>query len=121
MFEFEQKVVTASSGDNYLSLIISGAVGVESIAKLKELLLDGFSQHDHIRINLQQITAADFTLVQLLCATNKYAQRNHKLFSVAQSGSELLENAATLLGFVQCESCVDALDPQRCLWIADNV
>lgn len=121
MFEFEEHVLETSLGDKYLELIISGSVSIENVSRLRELLLERFETNDHIILDMGQITVIDFSLFQLLCATNKYVQSNGKLFELKNQCTEAFIDRAQSLGFLREQGCAEAEDPEKCLWISKNM
>lgn len=121
MFAFEERVVESCAGGKYLELILSGAISIAEVARLKELLLDRFAQHDHIIMDLGQVDIVGFPLFQLLCATNKYVQLHGKIFELKNHCTGTFIDHAQSLGFLREQGCASAEDPSRCLWISQNL
>lgn len=121
MFEFEEHLIEASSGGKHLELILSGAVTIENIVRLKELLLEKFETNDHIVLDMGQITVVDFALFQLLCSTNKFAQQHGKVIELKNQCTGVFIDRAQSLGFLREQGCAEAEDPAKCLWIAQNM
>lgn len=121
MFEFEEHVVESSTGCKYLDLVITGAVSIENISYLKELLLERYEKYDRIVLDMGHITVVDFSLFQLLCATNKYTQQNGKVFELKNQCTGAFIDRAQSLGFLREQGCAESEDPAKCLWISQNM
>jgi len=121
MFEFESKQIESAGGERYLQLVVTGELGIASIARLKELLLESFDDNRHVIVDLAQVTHIDFSAMQLFCATNKYAQKNGKRFELKHQCTETFIDEAQSLGFLRDQACSEAEDPLQCLWIPENL
>ncbi|MEA3464662.1 MAG: STAS domain-containing protein [Thermodesulfobacteriota bacterium] len=121
MFEFEKRVLESSAGEQYLQLTLTGTVRIESVTRLKEVLMEAFTKHDHIVLDIGDLTIVGFPFFQLLCATNKYAQAQNKRFELRHQCSEAIIDCSQTVGFLRQQGCPEAVDPDRCLWIAKNM
>ncbi|OEU69791.1 MAG: hypothetical protein BA874_06510 [Desulfuromonadales bacterium C00003068] len=121
MFEFEERELESSAGEKYLKVTLTGTVRIENVARLKEILLEVFSKNDHVVLDICQVTAVGFTFFQLLCATNKYAQTENKRFELVNQCSEAVIDCSQTVGFLRERGCPEAVDSERCLWIAQNM
>lgn len=121
MFEFESKRVESASGEQRLELVISKDVNIENIARLKEILLTALSDNQHVVMDMSGVTKLDFSVMQLLCAANKYAQRHKKSFRLKNQCTTQFIDRAQSLGLLREQACNEAEDPTQCLWIAENL
>ncbi|MCD6527225.1 MAG: STAS domain-containing protein [Desulfuromonas sp.] len=121
MFEFESRQMESADGEQRLELVLSGDLSIVSVARLKELLLDCFSTNKHVVMDMGKVTSIDFSVMQLLCATNKYAQKTAKCFVLKHQCTEAFIDEAQSLGFLREQACNDAEDPLHCLWIPENL
>jgi anti-anti-sigma regulatory factor len=121
MFEFEERELESSAGEKYLQVTLTGAVSIDNIGRLKEILLEVFSKNDHVVLDICQVTVVGFTFFQLLCATNKYAQTANKRFELVNQGTAAIIDCSQTIGFLREHGCPEAVDPERCLWIAQNM
>lgn len=120
-FEFEEKLIETSGGEKYICLAVNGALGINNVARLKELLLDAFARLSHVVLDMEKVSSVDFTLCQLLCATNKYAQLHHKTFTMKNLGCGCFIDRVQSLGYLREQGCNEAENPEKCLWIAKNL
>jgi anti-anti-sigma regulatory factor len=121
MFELESKTIQNSDGAVRQLLIVSGDLGIATIGKLKEGLLAALQDHDHVILDLAAVTAVDYSVLQLLCSANKYAQQHGKHFQLKNQCTEAFIDRAQSLGFFRDQACNEAEDPIRCLWIPENL
>ncbi|MBN2643968.1 MAG: STAS domain-containing protein [Desulfuromonadaceae bacterium] len=116
MFEFEEKTITSAEGRQYRQINLSGPLGIESIVVLRDLLLKAFGEFDRVVMDWAQVTAVDFSVLQLMCSTNEYVQRAGKEFELKNRFSPVVIDNAQSLGFIRENGCAKAVDPSRCLW-----
>lgn len=121
MFEIEERVLESSTGEKYLKLSLTGTVRIDNITQLKEVLLEAFSKQDHVVLDIGDVEAVDFSLFQLLCSTNKYAGLANKRFELANLVTEAVVDRCQSLGILREQGCPEAVYPERCLWIAENM
>ena len=110
-----------SAGEKYLKVFLTGTVRIENVVRLKEILLEVFFKHDHVVLDICQVTAVGFTFFQLLCATNKYAQTANKRFELVNQCTEAVIDCSQVVGFLRERGCPEAVDLGRCLWTAQNM
>jgi ABC-type transporter Mla MlaB component len=116
MFSYEERVLTTAGGLSQLELHVSGALGIDSITELRDLLLRALQQYDRVTMDWAQVTAVDFAVLQLMCATNDYVQHHGKQFELRNRFIAPVIDAAQSLGFIRECGCPRAVDPTRCLW-----
>jgi anti-anti-sigma regulatory factor len=118
MFEYEQKIITVADDSHCRLISLSGPLGIEHIVILKELLLNAFGEFDHVVMDWAAVTAVDFSVLQLMCSTNEYAQRHAKQFELNNRFVQPVIDNAQRLGFLRDNGCSHVSDPSRCLWLS---
>jgi len=121
MFDYESKHIESGSGVKRFEFIITGTLNIECVSRLKELLLDAIEENDNVVLDLGGVTDLDFSVMQLLCSANKYAQKKGKNFSLKNQCTEPFIDRAQSLGLLRDQACNEAEDPDKCLWIAANM
>nr|WP_320049351.1 STAS domain-containing protein [uncultured Desulfuromonas sp.] len=121
MFELESKAIHNSDGANYQLLIVRGDLGIATIGQLKDDLLSALQAHDHVVLDMASVTEVDYSVLQLLCSANKYAQKHGKHFQLKNQCTEAFIDRAQSLGFFRDQACNEAEDPTKCLWIPENL
>ncbi|EAT15081.1 STAS domain-containing protein [Desulfuromonas acetoxidans] len=121
MFELESKTIQNSDGAAYQLLIVSGDLGIATIGQLKNDLLSALQSHDHVILDMAAVTDVDYSVLQLLCSANKYAQKYGKHFQIKGQCTEAFIDRAQSLGFFRDQACNEAEDPMKCLWIPENL
>ncbi|MDY0398370.1 MAG: STAS domain-containing protein [Desulfuromonas thiophila] len=116
MFSYEERVLTTVGGVPQLELRLSGPLGIDSITELRDLLLRALQQYDRVTMDWAQVTAVDFAVLQLMCATNDYVQHHGKQFELRNRFIAPVIDVAQSLGFIRESGCPRAVDPTRCLW-----
>ncbi|MBW2187402.1 MAG: STAS domain-containing protein [Deltaproteobacteria bacterium] len=118
MLEYEEKTITVADDSQYRFISVSGLLGIEHIVIFKELLLNAFGEFDHIVMDWARVTAVDFSVLQLMCSTNEYAQCHGKQFELKNRFIPPVIDTAQRLGFLRDNGCSHVTDPSRCLWVA---
>jgi anti-anti-sigma regulatory factor len=121
MFELESKTIQNSDGATYQLLIVSGDLGIATIRQFKDDLLSVLQDYNHVILDMAAVTDIDYSVLQLLCSANKYAQKHSKHFQLKDQSTEALIDRAQSLGFFRDQACNDAEDPGKCLWIPENL
>ncbi len=121
MYTLESKTIQNDDGTVCRQLIISGPLGIASVSQLKDDLLAVLNDHAHVILNMAAVTDIDYSVLQLLCSANKYAQRHGKRFQLQGQCTEALIDRAQSLGFLRDHACSKVEDPDQCLWIPKNL
>jgi len=101
--------------------MICGGLGIACIRRLKEDLLAALSDHAHVVLDMAAVTGIDYSVFQLLCSANKYAQQHGGHFQLQGQCTELLVDRAQSLGFLRNHACSKVENPDTCLWIPKNL
>ena len=121
MYTLESKTIQHSDGTSCQKLVISGALGIAGIRHLKEDLLAALNGHAHVVLDMSAVTDLDYSVFQLLCSANKYAQQHGRHFQLQGQCTEPLIDRAQSLGFLRDHACSKVKDPDKCLWIPKNL
>ncbi len=116
MFEIVKEAVTNSAGEQHLYYRVTGSIGIESIAELKRLLLEGLNSSEHLVLDWREVEEVDFTALQLMCAVNIYAHEHGKVFELKNSSESPVFRAAEHLGFMRETGCSKE-KREDCLWL----
>ena len=101
--------------EEYVELALAGEQTIQRIAELKKQLLAALKEQDRMAINLQDVTRADLTFLQLLCSAHRTAQRSGKRLSVANLSAAVV-TAVTDAGFVRNNMACGQDCSDTCLW-----
>ena len=97
------------------TLTLTGDLTIEHAQDLHQKLLAALDQTQHLTITFAEVTAADLSLVQLLCSAHRTALRAVKFLEVDQRRPEILCRLVREVGFLRDKGC--ALDGQgSCIW-----
>ncbi|MBU0479579.1 MAG: STAS domain-containing protein [Proteobacteria bacterium] len=97
------------------TLVLRGAQTIGQAHALKESLLDAFQKVEELEIDMDAITEADLSLLQLLCAAHRTSQELRKKLFIKRRWPEVLEKTAGSAGFFQHRRCQFNLE-NDCLW-----
>jgi len=90
------------------TLTIGGELTVGSAGKLKQALIDEFERTDSLRLKFSDVKKADITVIQLLCAAHKSAQKKDKQVTVSGNGFPAAiwdtANSIGMFGDVYCSA-----------------
>ena len=83
----------------------------ESVAAISQVLAE--AEHGVV-LDLSEVTGADVTFLQILCAAHRSALREGKSFSIAAPSRALLDTVRTA-GFERTQPCTKCTG-DACLW-----
>ncbi len=111
---FDCKVIPAK---NQLPpvLQVSGEATIQNIQQFKDSLVEGLNAHRDLTIDCSNVTAADFSCLQLLCS----AHRTCQTLKLSPDSPIALEELIEPSGLARSEGCGLADDKQSCLWICN--
>ena len=90
----------ASSKSSANRLALDGPATVRTAAALQASLRDAIRQHNHIEIDCTGVTEADLTLIQLLLAARKSAERDGKQLTLSAPADGTLREVLEIAGFL---------------------
>lgn len=121
MINYKEKIEESEIKGKNLLITFYGEINIEDISQIKTLLLESFAIQNRVVLDVGDITISDFSFLQILCATNKYAQLNEKHFELRNHRHALFLKNAQTLGFSRQHGCAESQHPHRCLWLDTNV
>lgn len=120
MYELERKSIQNSEGGPCQVLAVRGNLGIAVVRKLKDDLLALLKNNDSVVIDLTEVSDIYYSILQLMCSANKYAQKHGKTFKLTGQNAHVVMVEAQSVGYFRAEGCKDAKDPTRCLWLAET-
>ena len=97
------------------TLTLVGDLTIENAQELHQKLMTILDQTQQLTIAFEDVTAADLSLVQLLCSAHRTSVRAEKFLKLDQQRPEALRQVVREIGFLRDKGC--ALDSQgSCIW-----
>jgi len=97
------------------TLRLDGELTVQRASELKGVLLDAQEGVERLFLNLEGVTGADVSGLQLLCSAHRSAVKSNKCLSVTDKASAPFVKAVRDAGYEREQGC--PFDPgQTCLW-----
>ncbi|OHB26104.1 MAG: hypothetical protein A2X84_06665 [Desulfuromonadaceae bacterium GWC2_58_13] len=94
-------------------LQVSGEATIQHIQQFKEALVEGLKAQPDLVIDCGQVTEADLSCLQLLCA----AHRGSPAIKLLPEPSSAIRDLIEPSGFARAEECCNTADPRGCLWV----
>jgi anti-anti-sigma regulatory factor len=98
------------------SVVVSGEATVGTANKLKQALLEALESANAVHVVFRDVTAADVTLPQLLCAAHRAAVERNKTLTVEGADRAPLNTMLRQTGFLRHIGC-QGNTRRSCLWI----
>lgn len=108
--------IKKESGHAY-TVRLEGELGIQRASKLKKVLLEAQSGAERLILNLEGVTGADVSGLQLLCALHRTTVNEGKGLGVTGNASPSFRQAVKDAGFERERGCPLDRD-QSCLWKA---
>jgi anti-anti-sigma regulatory factor len=106
------------AGEKTLIMHIEGELTIETVAELRESLLEAFAAPwKNIQIEADNLSGIDFFGLQLLCAAHRTAASKDKVFSWQSERPGFLDEAMLVAGFTRHCGCSLCPPGQKCMWI----
>ncbi len=97
------------------TLTLAGDLTIEHAQELHQKLMTFLDQSQQLTIAFEDVTAADLSLVQLLCSAHRTSVRADKFLQLDQQRPKALRQVVREMGFLRDKGC--ALDSQgSCIW-----
>ncbi|MCE5242276.1 MAG: STAS domain-containing protein [Syntrophobacteraceae bacterium] len=96
-------------------LALEGALTVQRIGELKEMISLALSESDEVVLNVENAAEIDLSFLQLLCAAHKSASHRNKHLLLGARQPPCLRQAKADAGILPLEGCCDAFH-KDCLW-----
>ncbi len=98
-------------------LILDGDMTVQRAGELKAALIEALDKANSVVIDLENITDADLSCLQLLCSAHRTALKTNKSVSLSEKAPQFFWDTVKKAGY----SCKDpGCDNENCLWIGGN-
>lgn len=91
--------VTKEQNETDYQIHLEGTVNLSSAEELKGLLIEGFASQRNLRLNLSNLQETDITVMQLLWAAEREAERLG--VNISGSVSDMAKAAASDVGFAR--------------------
>ncbi len=99
-------------------LKLAGNWTIERAVELKGALLEALNSGEHILIDVEELTGADLSAVQLLCSAHHASVRRGKLLELRAPKAEAFRRTVRDAGMARTIGCHK--DPKKgCLWTGD--
>lgn len=105
-------------GEQGIGLLrIEGEIRVEHAEELRQALLEGLEQYQHLQVDCEQVGTLDFFAVQLLCSAHRTSVARQKILTFSGTPSEPVRQAISATGFARHRGCSLCPKDVRCLWL----
>jgi len=97
-------------------LTIDGELTIERAVELKAMLMKSLRSADNVHIQIDAVTEADLSCLQLLCSAHRTALSLNKNLTLNCQESEVFKHITEISGYSRHKGC--CLDTSECcLWI----
>ena len=97
-------------------VVLQGEVTIQTIAPLKETLLQCLSDKQRIIVDVDEVTRADLSFLQLLCSAHKQATLMGKGLAFGGTRKDVITSLIRECGYARRQGCPhDAT--HTCLWV----
>lgn len=108
--------IDMESNENTVVLRIGGEAVIDTAGELKEALLKSLARADDILIDIEKVTAADLSFLQLLCSAHKSCLKSDKKMRLGGIRPSVYHRIVKNAGYSRRRGC--GLDTgQTCLWV----
>lgn len=97
-------------------LHLSGEATIEQADQLREALLTGLSEHDHLAIDCTGLARIDFFALQLICSAHRTSVSRKKSFTWHDGKSPTVLEAERKNGFSRHHGCPLCPPGVKCMW-----
>ncbi len=98
------------------TITVSGDVTVSGAKELKEALLNAVRTATSVKVMLRNISCADVTVLQLLCAAHRTAVLMDRTLAIEGADREPMATLLRHAGFLRHIGCHDSTR-RTCLWV----
>ncbi|AEJ18951.1 STAS domain-containing protein [Gracilinema caldarium] len=95
-----------SINDLTINLEWKGSLSIEHARGLHQDLLEAFTKHQTIYLDLSNVTDMDSSIIQLICAAIKEAPTQKKAFHLTGTLQTLLQTKLKRYGFIMKETSI---------------
>lgn len=111
--------ITVESGhpDNICIVVLRGMGVLPHTLMLRDRLLEAFQAADQVALRMTELSSADLSFLQILCAGHRYGvERNKHLCFDPPSGNEWFDRLIDQAGFRRGKGCRPE-STHNCLWL----
>jgi len=101
------------------TLTISGELTIQHAAALHEALLSALEDADTLVLNLENVTGADLSCLQLLYSAYTTVDKRDKCFRLSGNCPEVFREAAREAGYLSDAGCGAHCD-KGCIWVKNG-
>lgn len=87
------------------TLALEGIWTVERAGQLRRILLDALRENNEVVLNLEGVTGADLSCIQLLCSAHLLSIRENKHLTIDYKQSEALKQVVDDAGYARILGC----------------
>ena len=99
--------------DNGKHVRLVGAMTIECALEVKSILLELLANRDHLFLNIDEVSEADLSCLQLLCALHKSAMQEGKIVTLNFSRSSVITETLLKAGCSRHKGCTGN---GECFW-----
>ncbi|MCX5814471.1 MAG: STAS domain-containing protein [Proteobacteria bacterium] len=99
--------------DNGKHVRLVGAMTIECALEAKSLLLELLANRDYLSLNIEEVSEADLSCLQLLCALHKSAMQAGKIVTLNYSRASVITEILLQAGCVRHTGCAGN---EKCFW-----
>ena len=98
-------------------LILDGDMTVQRAGELKAALIEALDKATHLVIDLENITDADLSCLQLFCSAHRTSLKLNKSVSLSENAPQMFWDIVKKAGYSCNTPCCD---DKNCLWIGGS-
>ena len=102
-----------------MELSFEGEVTIQKAVEIKLQLVAALESSGGLVLNLQEVSMADLTFLQLLCSAHRTAHNSGKSMRLTNV-SEAVDSAVNMAGFVRDNMSCGQGCSDNCLWLEDQ-
>jgi len=114
---FMPNIYQEPTGDGVAILKLEGEVTIEQAELLREALLTGLRELNHLMLNCDAVTKIDFFVIQVICSAHRTSIAWEKLFTWHGTPPAEIRKAFQAAGFARLHGCDLCPDNVRCMWV----
>jgi anti-anti-sigma factor len=101
--------------ENSAVVTATGELAAGDVENLKTLLIKALIDADRVVLDMENVSAADLSCLQLLCSAHRSAARMNKQLELRHGRTKELNRVANETGYLRRSGC--RLDSEKtCLW-----
>ena len=108
--------IDIESTENMVVLRLGGEAVIESAIELKEAFLKSMAQGDDILVDIEKVTAADLSFLQLLCSAHHSCLKSEKKMRLGGIRPAVYNRIVKNAGYSRRRGCDRDME-QSCLWV----